>query len=272
MCQRNNKPIFSYIIAALIGGIAGAIIGQQIVFSIGLSVILIHGYYIEDDILFYSVEPSLLLGVPIGCLVGIGMNIFLVRRGVHLKRIAVWLGIASLLSFYLTNYLEEKIRPPLVKAAALNNLGQVQTAIKSGANLNVRDISNQTALIAASQKGYVDIVNALIQAGSDLNVKDDNGLTPLMVAIEGTGLNKGHPQIAKALIQAGADVNIKNIRGLTALMMAASVGDAVTVEALVKAGADINARDDRGVTALSIAIQEGHTKIVQILHKASVQK
>lgn len=101
MYHRNATSIFNYVIAALIGGIAGAIIGQRIVFSIGLSVILTHGYYIEDDIFFYSVEPSLLLGVPIGCLVGIGINIFLVRSGVHLKRIAILLGIASLLSFFL---------------------------------------------------------------------------------------------------------------------------------------------------------------------------
>ena len=65
------------------------------------------------------------------------------------------------------------------------------------------------AMIAASTRGRVDVVESLIEAGADINKATKNGTTALIVASM-----EGHAATVKVLLQAGADVNKATENGL----------------------------------------------------------
>lgn len=256
-----------YIAFGLLGLFGGAFMGSQILLSINLLALIKHGYYMADDI-FYAGLLSLLTGVPIGGIAGTGLSICLVRRGVKFSKLAIIFSIGILLSFFLSNYFDEKIRPSLVKAAQLNDLAFVQTAIRHNANLNVKDMNGRTALTESIFWKHPDIAKYLIQAGADPNVKEeDGGGTALISAVD-----SGFADIVKLLIKAGADVNAKTNQGWTALMEAVYRGKLDTVKVLIQAGADVNAKTDNGSTPLSLAIQAGYVDIVHILDRAGAKK
>jgi ankyrin repeat protein len=67
---------------------------------------------------------------------------------------------------------------------------------------NLRDALDQTALIHAAAKGYVDTVSVLMALGANLDLTDEEGKTALMHAEAA-----GHTQVVEALISAGANSN-----------------------------------------------------------------
>jgi len=72
----------------------------------------------------------------------------------------------------------------LIGAATTTNIEMIQYLITAGAQVNLYDKSNLTALMEACIKGVFDIVEYLINAGADVNAGGDNCL--LMRAIYGT--------------------------------------------------------------------------------------
>lgn len=96
--------------------------------------------------------------------------------------------------------------------AANSTLQEVQELIEAGADLNHADNFGDTALMAASRGGKLDIVELLLSCGADVNRTFPNktGWTALM-----HGANYGFPQIVTVLIQQGANTEIKNNKGQT---------------------------------------------------------
>jgi ankyrin repeat protein len=76
-----------------------------------------------------------------------------------------------------------------------------------------------------------------------------NDSTVLLAAIE-----RGWVEVAKALLDKGASPNAANARGMTPLMAAASGDRESMVKLLVDRGADVNARDQTGHTALMLSV------------------
>ncbi|HOW54564.1 MAG TPA: ankyrin repeat domain-containing protein, partial [Syntrophorhabdaceae bacterium] len=72
--------------------------------------------------------------------------------------------------------------PELIDAAEKGDLAHVKFLIASGADVNARDSSGWTALMAASQAGRTEAVRALIEAKADVNAGDEPGVTVLMAA------------------------------------------------------------------------------------------
>ncbi len=104
---------------------------------------------------------------------------------------------------------------------------------KAGVDVNARDdMTDETALMGASQAGHVNIVLYLLEKGADVNAKQYcqrwQGITALMKAS-----NQGHTEIVKILLENGADVDCKSAIGNTALMKAREKGH-VTIVALIK--------------------------------------
>lgn len=58
----------------------------------------------------------------------------------------------------------------------------VRLLAAAGADINARNEDGQTAVHAAVQKGWGDIIAVLAELGADLTVEDDNGVTPLAMA------------------------------------------------------------------------------------------
>ncbi len=75
----------------------------------------------------------------------------------------------------------------------------VRAAIRNGANVNRRDLRDQTPIFYACYPGYLEILMLLMEHGANPNVKDMDGTTPIMHASD----NQAH-EIVQYLIQHGA--------------------------------------------------------------------
>src|SRR5208282_4649887 len=136
----------------------------------------------------------------------------------------------------------------------------VKELLAAAADVNAKRANGATALMIASEKGHMDVVQALLAARADVNVKGGAGVTALMIASQ-----NGHLEVVRALLAAMAEVNAKEGRGVTALFLASQKGHLDVVRALLAAKAEVNAKRDDGTTALIKASQNGHLEVVQAL-------
>ncbi len=115
----------------------------------------------------------------------------------------------------------------------------------------------ETALMAASEKGYTEIVKLLLDYGAKVDLQDVLGKTALYKASE-----KGHQEVVKLLLDKGANTNLPDVGKTSALSMAAWKRHLGIVELLLKKGAtDIHS------DALVWASMGGNIEIVKLLIK-----
>lgn len=119
---------------------------------------------------------------------------------------------------------------PLVLAAMNDHIEVVRLLLDAGADANVRESNNLTALHFAAVEGHVDVVKALLAAGANPEAKPtDDGWTPLFYAIE-----KGQEEVVDALLRGGADPNSSNKDGISPLLYAATKGRADNIQQLLR--------------------------------------
>lgn len=151
----------------------------------------------------------------------------------------------------------------------------------------------ETALHAATSKGFIQIMTSLLEAGAKVNVKDSLGRTPLH-------LHSGYPRVVQVLTGKGADVHEKDNEGLTPLhyavrdgqtsaavalldcgakfderssgigftpvhMACACLSSPELLELLVERGADPKAKTNDGRTCLHLAVEKGNAEVVTVL-------
>lgn len=116
----------------------------------------------------------------------------------------------------------------LLIATKNNNVEMVNLLLAYGANPNIKGEKGQnTPLITASERGYLDIAKALLSdKRTNPNMRDEKMLTPLMHAA-----SKGHVEIVLALLENGANPNLANA-GKTALWYAQESQNIAVVEVL----------------------------------------
>jgi ankyrin repeat protein len=98
------------------------------------------------------------------------------------------------------------------------SLNQIRKAIFDGADVNYRDVCDNTPLHKATNIKFASAIELLIKNGANVNVQNDLGYTPLMnVIASGSWMfskdTRGKKSIS-LLIDAGADLNYRNYRGL----------------------------------------------------------
>lgn len=105
-------------------------------------------------------------------------------------------------------YVEENMdEASLLWAARVGSIDIVKRIIAKKVDVNAIDLSyNTTALMAASEGGYTNIVKLLLKHGANINAQDQVGATALTYASAG-----GREDTVKLLLEHGADVNIKDI-------------------------------------------------------------
>lgn len=99
-------------------------------------------------------------------------------------------------------------RTLLINAAFYGRKSAVEWLLRNGANVAATDYGEFTALHAAAQEGFDDIIELLIAAGAPINARDDNGNTPLIIS--------EYRSAIEILARNGADANIKNNHGISA--------------------------------------------------------
>jgi ankyrin repeat protein len=142
-----------------------------------------------------------------------------------------------------------------VKFAKNGNLNDVNRLFRPEI-INIRDKENDTALLKASQNcDAIDVVFFLLENGANINDRDLIDQTPLIVASQ-----HGCKSIVELLLKAGSDINHKNQQGETALLSAAQEGHIDVVKSLISAGADVNEPNADGETPLQLATKLRHKK------------
>jgi ankyrin repeat protein len=151
----------------------------------------------------------------------------------------------------------------LYKDPDINIKGEIAKLLLSwGANVNAQTKNGRTMLHAATQKGYLKVVEALLEYNADVNAKFKTNITPLHIASQ-----KGHVEVVKFLLKFGACIGSKDEHGNTPLHIAVHKGHLEVLEVLLKFGAFIDSKDKYGNTPLHIAARKAYLDVVEVLLK-----
>ncbi|KAM3455310.1 hypothetical protein MY3296_002498 [Beauveria thailandica] len=149
----------------------------------------------------------------------------------------------------------------LTHAAWLKADAMVSLLLDHGADVNLRDLDDRTALHWAAEGTYADLVEALLDHGAEIDCRV-NGWTPLLLAGR-----KWDELGARILVQRGADLNARDFHGRSVLHWFAIQGCAETVPLLLRSGASVDMQDYCGQTALHWAVASGHAATARRLLK-----
>ncbi len=168
---------------------------------------------------------------------------------------------------------------PIHYAIYLGNINTLKKLISLGADVNLTNSRNQTALFLAIWKGHSEITQLLLDAGAlvepgyiKVNLQGNHeaeDMNPLMLASY-----VGFLQGVKMLCVHGADVNKKNGAEKTALFYACQKKHADCMEELLMCGAQAKdlERNDIVTPPVIIAVREGKVNLLEhlLIHKAAV--
>lgn len=150
----------------------------------------------------------------------------------------------------------------LVKAIENKDYPDIAISLITDDNANVdfRDSSGNTPLMAAISTGQLELAELLIDVGANLMLTNNHGQTPLMLAVAA-----GKTQTVKMLLDMGANPMTSDSHGKTPIMLAAADGQTQTVKLLIAAGADLLAQDEFGKTPLMHACEHGNIEAALLL-------
>lgn len=146
---------------------------------------------------------------------------------------------------------------------SIKNVEIMKLLLEKGADVNLANKMNMTALTMAVMYNKADAVKLLIENNADVNVVSTlNDQTPLMFALQ----NKNNA-IIKMLKEKVADINAKDSYGNTALLQAITI-DSVNmkeIKYLIANTNQINEFNDLGMSPLFKAVGLDHIELVKYL-------
>jgi len=170
---------------------------------------------------------------------------------------------------------EALLRQALRSGASVNYLFNERTALmeacfnqwttgvrilveEGGANINFKNMAQQSALMFAVQKSNMDIVQFLIERSANVNDKDGQNKTVLMYAVESQD-----PRMVDYLIRAGANTGATDTFRQDALILAAKAANRFAVDRLLQTpGINTSQTDSDGKTAFIYACENEDTDMV----------
>ncbi|KAH9502206.1 hypothetical protein Btru_070394 [Bulinus truncatus] len=178
----------------------------------------------------------------------------------------------------------------LFKAASFGRTNNVKILIKSGCDVNIPALDEQTALLVSLRKGFDKIGEMLLKAGAEFKVPAKWGESAFELAIRndclksfnflveaGAGIHQANSfvgnilhyalrlEMAKYLDENGVDVNHRDKYGRSPLYMAVKNKLTDLVNLLVSNGADVNAVTTSLDTPLMLAAKLLSLESVSIL-------
>ena len=110
-------------------------------------------------------------------------------------------------------------------------LTQVRSLLERGADVEARDPTGATALVAAAYGNHLEAARLLVEAGADVNAKDDTQQSAYLIATSEVG---DDPRLLELTLRNGADVKAKDSYNGTGLIRAAERGHAAIVGRLLE--------------------------------------
>ncbi|MCM3259416.1 ankyrin repeat domain-containing protein [Paenibacillus lautus] len=165
---------------------------------------------------------------------------------------------------------DEQGRTAVMAATYRNHVDTVDALIQAGADINIRDHQLNNVFLYAGAEGMLDILRLAIDADADVTLTNRFGGTALIPASD-----RGHVEIVQELLtRTSVDVNHINNLNWTALLEAVILGDGSEnyqriVKLLLDHGADPELPDGNGVTPLQHARERGYQEIERILMEAA---
>ncbi|ETT68052.1 Ankyrin [Paenibacillus sp. FSL H8-457] len=165
---------------------------------------------------------------------------------------------------------DEQGRTAVMAATYRNHVDTVDALIQAGADINIRDHQLNNVFLYAGAEGMLDILRLAIDADADVTLTNRFGGTALIPASD-----RGHVEIVQELLtRTSVDVNHINNLNWTALLEAVILGDGSEnyqriVKLLLDHGADPELPDGNGVTPLQHARERGYQEIERILMGAA---
>lgn len=138
--------------------------------------------------------------------------------------------------------------------------GSLQSTPESLASSTFTDISGNTALHLAAEKGHMGIVQLLLDTGIDINAANKDSSTCLHIAVA-----QDNVAMAGLLMEKGALADAKNGLGQNALHIAVEKGNTALVGLVLDYARDVDARDCLGQTAFHRAVAMGWEEIVRLM-------
>lgn len=130
-------------------------------------------------------------------------------------------------------------------AVMAGDLAQVERLINTGAAVDEKNTSGETALLLAVKHDRTEIAKALIAAGASVNAVAGNYDTPWLLA----GAS-GRTEIIRDMIPRGPDLSIRNRYGGNALIPACERGHVETIKVLLATAIDVDHVNNLGWTCL----------------------
>jgi ankyrin repeat protein len=155
----------------------------------------------------------------------------------------------------------------LLLGAKEGNLTKVKIALGRGANINLVDDYNSTALHYAADKGEAHVIKYLLQNGADINAIDNYNGAALHYAA-----GHGNLGLIKYLIEQKAKINIVNSKNQTALHFAVESGSIDVMEYLIMNGVNVDVIDScYNATAIYYAVDQKNIKAIEKLLEHNVK-
>jgi len=152
-------------------------------------------------------------------------------------------------------------KTPIIYALEKNRIKSADLLLKKGADLNVADRRRKTALhYMAPLQLASGLISQVPSEGVNLNARDDTGMTPVLAAAAAARWNN-----VDLLASRGADVNIADSSGKTVLLMAAEKGNVNLLKSLVEKGGDVRKADGQGQTALHFLAGQRSKQAIQLI-------
>ena len=139
----------------------------------------------------------------------------------------------------------------------------IHLLIKAGCNVDVAFLNDKCTLLNAVFHGNTELVKCLLKVGCNVNVVNQVGETALHRAVE-----EGYLEIILLLFKAGCKVDVAFLNDKCTLLNAAFRGNTELVKCLLKVGCNVNVVNQVGETALHRAVEEGYLEIILLLFKA----
>ncbi len=150
--------------------------------------------------------------------------------------------------------------PPAFEAASLQDTSKLLGLIAGGVSVNSQDdVFGATLLMWALRFGATNSISALIEAGADVNLRDKAQNTALMYCAR---LGDYGVTVSSNLVALGANVNITNSVGQTPLARAVRSSNTPLIQFLVTRGALADVRDgclSRTIVMLAASLSDIET-------------